>query len=87
MPEDLAELLVMLLQGYLGIGLLFAIPFVMLGVNRIDPLARTAPWSFRLLIVPGVTVWWPLLAYRWVAGVVEPPVETNAHRRLARRLS
>jgi hypothetical protein len=57
----------------------------MKGVNSIDPLARTAPWSFRMLIVPGVTLWWPLLAYRWAAGFVEPPTEINAHRRLARR--
>ena len=85
MPEGLAEFLVAAVQIYLGAGLLFALPFVARGVNAIDPLARTAPWSFRLLIVPGVTLWWPLLAYRWVAGFVEPPVETNAHRRPVRR--
>jgi hypothetical protein len=86
MPEGLAELLVVILEFYLGMGLVFAFPFVTRGVNAIDPLARTAPWSFRLLIVPGVTLWWPLLAYRWAAGFSEPPVEVNVHRRLARRL-
>lgn len=86
MPETLAQVLVTFVQLYAGAGLLFAGPFVTRGVNRIDPLARTAPWSFRLLIVPGVVLWWPLLAYRWAAGVAEPPVEVNAHRRLARRM-
>lgn len=85
MPEGLAEVLVASLQTYMGAGLLFAVPFVTRGVNIIDPLARAAPWTFRLLIVPGVTLWWPLLAYRWAAGFAEPPVEINAHRRLARR--
>jgi hypothetical protein len=85
MPEALAEVLVTLVQLYAGAGLLFAGPFVTRGVNGIDPLARTAPWSFRILIVPGVVLWWPLLAYRWAPGVEAPPVEANAHRRLARR--
>ncbi len=87
MPEGPAEILVAALQLYGIAGLLFAVPFVTRGVNAIDPLARTAPWSFRLLIVPGVVLWWPLLAYRWSAGAVAPPSESNSHRRLARRVS
>jgi hypothetical protein len=87
MPEALAEVVVTVLQLYGVAGLLFAAVFVTRGVNAIDPLARTAPWSFRLLIVPGVTLWWPLLAYRWAAGAQTPPTELNAHRRLARRAS
>jgi hypothetical protein len=87
MPEGLAEILVTVVQLYGASGVLFAAPFVTAGVNAIDPLARTAPWSFRLLIVPGVILWWPLLAYRWAAGAIAPPTEVNAHRRLARRTS
>lgn len=53
MPETLARFLVTFVQLYVGAGFLFAGPFVTRGVNGIDPLARTAPWSFRLLIVAG----------------------------------
>jgi len=85
MTHALATLFVGLLTTYLGIGATFAVPFVVRGVDRIDPMARGAGWGFRLLIAPGATVFWPLLLVRWTSGPAEPPVETNAHRRQARR--
>lgn len=65
---------------YFACGLLFAIPFVLVGVNRIDPHARPGSWGFRALIVPGTVFLWPLLARRWLSGVGHPPEERNAHR-------
>jgi hypothetical protein len=85
MSHHLAELLVAIASGYVLFGLLFAAAFVTRGVNRIDPLAPAAPWTFRALIVPGTAVFWPLLLVRWVTGSVAPPVETNPHRLRARR--
>ena len=73
--------------AWLGLGAMFAVPFVTLGVQRIDPLARGATPGFRLAIVPGVLIFWPLLAARWMAGRREPPLECNAHRRHAVRLA
>ena len=68
---------------YVLIGLLFAIGFVLVGVHRVDPIARGGSWGFRLIIVPGVVAFWPLLALRWVTG--RPPAEErNAHRDRAR---
>ena len=69
--------------GYLGVGLVFAIPFVLVGAGRIDPAARHGTWGFRLLILPGAAALWPLLAWRWVTSTGSPPVEGNAHRRAA----
>lgn len=69
---------------YFACGLLFAIPFVLVGVNRIDPHARLGSWGFRVLIIPGTMFLWPLLARRWCGGAHEPPTERNAHRRAAR---
>jgi hypothetical protein len=85
MPHNLAAPLVAIVSGYLILGVLFAAPFVTRGVNRIDPLAPTAPWTFRLLMVPGTVVFWPLLLVRWLTGSIAPPVETNPHRLRARR--
>jgi hypothetical protein len=85
MPEPIAEALVFALQAYAAAGVLFAVPFVARGVAAVDPLARSATWGFRLLILPGVVIFWPLLARRWAQGQSEPPVEINAHRRLAGR--
>jgi len=69
---------------YLALGLLFAIPFALIGVKRIDPHAAHGSWGFRLLIIPGTMALWPLLLKRWRSGAKEPPEECNAHRRAAR---
>lgn len=66
---------------YLGIGILFALAFVLAGVQRVDPQAAHGTWGFRLLLLPGATFLWPLLAQRWFRGRCEPPVEHTAHRR------
>lgn len=68
---------------YLACGLVFAIPFALAGVKRIDPHAAHGSWGFRLLIIPGTMAFWPLLLKRWASGVHEPPEECNAHRKAA----
>jgi hypothetical protein len=83
MTHPLATLFAGLLAAYLGIGITFAVPFALRGVDRIDPMARGAGWGFRLLITPGAALFWPLLLVRWAAGSIAPPVERNAHRRQA----
>lgn len=87
MTHPLASLLVGLLTVYASLGLLFAAAFVWRGVDAVDPMARGASWAFRLLVLPGSAVFWPLLLVRWAAGSMAPPVEVNAHRRAARRRS
>jgi len=81
--EDLARIVVWIAGLYLTLGLLVAVPFVLRGVQRVDPVAREGTWGFRVLIVPGVALLWPLLARRWAVGSVRPPTEQNAHRRQA----
>ena len=72
--------LVYALTAYAAFGLLFAIAFAWVGVERVDSQARGAGVGFRLLILPGVAAFWPLLLRRWVRGE-EPAVESNSHRR------
>ena len=84
MTSSWAELVVGLVTMYAAAGAVFAVPFAVRGLTRIDPSGAGAPWSFRLLIVPGTIVFWPLLLLRWSAGSIAPPIETNAHRRRAR---
>lgn len=79
-----AELLLTAVGLYLGLGLVFAVPFLLAGVARIDPRARQAGLGFRLMILPGVAIFWPLLARRWLR-LQPPPEEGNAHRRAAAR--
>jgi hypothetical protein len=84
MTPGWAELVVGLGTLYAAAGTIFAVPFAIRGVTRVDPLGAGSPWTFRLLIVPGTIVFWPLLLLRWTAGSVAPPTEVNAHRRAAR---
>ena len=51
---------------YLAAGLVFAIPFVTKGVTQIDEGATGSKWGFRIIIIPGVMVFWPLLLKKWM---------------------
>src|SRR6516162_2607893 len=80
----IAPFLLILTGIYLICGFVFAIPFAFMGVGKIDPHAAHGTWGFRLLIMPGTILLWPLLARRWFKGVHEPPEERNAHRLRAK---
>ena len=77
-----AEALAYTLQGYAAAGLLFALPFLVIGAARVDPHLAGSARTVRLLILPGVVIFWPLLAWRWIAGR-QAPVERNPHRSAA----
>jgi hypothetical protein len=53
---------------YALIGLAFAVPFVIVGAGRVDPVAKGAPLTFRLAILPGSAALWPLLLVKWRAA-------------------
>lgn len=74
-----ARLLILLGAVYAVVGVAFAVPFVLRGVNRIDPAAFGGSRGFRLIIIPGVVALWPILLRRLLVDT-EPPEERNAHR-------
>lgn len=76
----IAAVFLILFAAYIACGLLFAIPFSLVGAKRIDPHAAHGSWGFRLLVIPGAMALWPLLLKRWASGATEPPEERNAHR-------
>jgi len=80
MFEILVKAFVYALSGYAALGIVFALPFVFVGVQRLDSEAQGSGVGFRLLILPGVAVLWPMFLQRWLRGVTEPPVERNPHR-------
>ena len=85
MFETLAKAFVFALEAYAGLGLIFAMPFVCVGVQRLDSEAQGSGIAFRLLILPGVAAFWPMFLHRWTRGSVEPTVEKNPHRLLDKR--
>ena len=61
-----AEWFINLLGVYTGIGLLFAIAFLTVGISQVDPDSKGSGVGFRLIILPGVAALWPVLFTRWV---------------------
>ena len=76
---SVAQLIIVILKGYLVVGLTFAIPFIVFGIHRVDPSAKNSTIPFRLMVLPGITLFWPLLLTRLLRGQ-EKPKECNAHR-------
>jgi len=59
-----ATLLVDLATLYAGIGLALGLAFLLFGIDRLDPAARGA-YAVRPLLLPGLVLLWPLVAWRW----------------------
>ena len=81
--EGLISILLILLGLYLLVGFLFGLVFAFAGAKAIDPGAVEGTWGFKLLIIPGCAIFWPLLLKRWVSKS-PPPEECSAHRRAAK---
>jgi hypothetical protein len=60
----MAAALLMIGKVYLLAGLAVAAAFLSVGVQRIDERAAGA-WVFRVLLVPGILLVWPLVLWRW----------------------
>jgi hypothetical protein len=50
-----------IVSGYLIAGILFSIWFVTKGVDKIDESSHGSTTGFRLIILPGTVLLWPLL--------------------------
>ena len=84
MPPALAQWILMALALYLGLGVLFALPFLKSWIHRLDPVAKASSRGFRVAIFPGVVALWPVLALRLRSGPVQ---ERSPHRAAAQEPS
>ena len=82
--ELFIEVLVFASTLYGIIGVLFTIVFLIFGIEESDPNAKGTSIPFKLMLVPGIIIFWPLFAIRWIIGVRRPPLERNAHRIAAK---
>ena len=53
---------------YALIGAVFAIAFVMRGIDFVDAAARGSGIGFRLIVIPGAAALWPLLLRKWIGA-------------------
>jgi hypothetical protein len=61
---SLPHLLIVAGSLYLGAGTIVALLFAFGLVARVEPTAHGASFLFRLLIVPGAALLWPVVAVR-----------------------
>ena len=62
----MAEILLIIVAIYLVLGVLFVIPFLMKGLNKVDEGANGSTIGFKIIIIPGVIVFWPVLLSKWI---------------------
>jgi hypothetical protein len=62
----IVELILKALTVYLVCGSLFAIAFIIKGVEKVDTSAQDSSLGFRIIIFPGAVVFWPLLLKKWL---------------------
>ena len=60
----LPEFLLLLLRIWGSIGTVVVLIFLAWGIDRIDEDAQGA-YVFRLLLIPGILLLWPLVLWRW----------------------
>lgn len=64
--EEIISILFIIAGIYLAAGLLFAIVFLLKGIEKVDEGAHGATWGFKLIIIPGIMALWPLLLKKWI---------------------
>jgi hypothetical protein len=51
---------------YLIAGVLFGSFLLIKGIQKIDVTATGTGWGFRLIILPGIIILWPVLLNKWL---------------------
>lgn len=88
-----ADTLLDLGRAWLAAGAVTATAFIPIGAGRVEPGAVDA-WPFRLLLIPGVLLIWPLVLWRWAlvergrpAAVQRPPLRAQDRLGIALALA
>jgi hypothetical protein len=68
----LAELGLQVLQGYLAIGALIALAFIVL-LPRVEPSSVGASLGARIAFLPGAAMLWPYVLVRTLRGLRNKP--------------
>jgi hypothetical protein len=74
----IVTILFSILGIYLAAGLLFAVIFLIKGIERVDASAHGATWGFKLIIIPGIMALWPVLLNKWIKAKPVNHDETTA---------
>ena len=62
----MVEIVLIIVLIYLLLGVLFVIPFLLKGLTKVDEGAHGGTIGFKIIIIPGVIVFWPVLLSKWM---------------------
>ena len=60
------EIILIVVAIYLLLGVFFVIPFLLKGLTKVDEGAHGGTIGFKIIIIPGVIVFWPILLNKWI---------------------
>ena len=60
------DIFLVLIAAYMILGLLFSIYFYVSGAAKIDEGTKETPWHFKLIIFPGVVLFWSVLLVKLI---------------------
>ena len=60
----IVDILLAAMACYLLLGLLFSIYFYLAGAAKLDDGTSGTPWDFKLIIFPGVVLFWSSLLFK-----------------------
>ena len=66
MSEQTIMLILKIVGLYLLVGAIFSVIFLLKGLEKVDADAKGTSWSFKLLIFPGLCVFWVKFLLDWI---------------------
>lgn len=64
--EVMVSILLIAALFYIAAGFLFATLFLSAGIKKVDVTTHGSGLGFKLIILPGVIVFWPVLLQKWI---------------------
>jgi hypothetical protein len=68
----MVEIILLVVAAYLAVGVVFVIPFLVKGLTKVNSSAQGGTIGFKIIIIPGVIVFWPVLLSKWVKANHKP---------------
>ena len=65
----MVEVVLIMVSIYLLLGALFVAPFLAKGLTKVDEGAHGGTIGFKIIIIPGVIVFWPVLFRKWMRNL------------------
>jgi hypothetical protein len=71
----MVEISLIIVAIYLVLGVCFVIPFLIKGLAKVDEGTHGSTIGFKIIIIPGVIVFWPVLLKKWIKKPPAPKGE------------